>query len=160
MELSCPAPTANMGVKWRQQPGKRTKPHACQRNSAPTIPTKPRGKPGWKEKQITSYLWGYCNTRHEESQSLIQPLARPRSRVLSNPLQKLQTLVARSRLFWRPSGGFRPPWCPLPEPADVGGCSATDLPADVQAEHDKAAPHPPRAQEFRVRAVFARRGLL
>ena len=29
-----------MGVKWRQQPGKRTKPHACQRNSAPTTPSK------------------------------------------------------------------------------------------------------------------------
>ena len=72
-------------------------------------------------RKIPHAWWGYCNTRHEESQSLIQPFARPRSRVLSNPLQKLQTLVARSR--WpgpvarsRPGPGARSRW---PVPATV-----------------------------------------
>ena len=104
MELSCPAPKH---CEYGRKMAAASEAHETPRLSATFSSHDPfktaRLNQAGRKNKLRHSCGVTANTRHEESQSLIQPFARPRSRVLSNPLQKLQTLVARSR--WPGPGG-------------------------------------------------------
>ena len=83
-----------MGVKWRQQPGKRTKPHACQRNSAPTTPAKPRGR-----KNKLRHSCGVTATLATKNHKALYSLLRDQEVACSQTPSKI------CKLWWPGPGG-------------------------------------------------------